>query len=59
LTREITTDVSYAPFVVSAEEQTWYHAAHGWKTDEQVAEWVESDPIVDQIIMTELTRSLG
>ena len=59
LSREVFTEVTYSPFVVSKEEQTSVHAAHGWQTDEQVAEEVEADPIVERIIDSEIKRGLG
>lgn len=40
-------DVSYGPFVQSAEHQAWHHGLRGWKTDEQVLEeeaaWVQRE----------------
>ena len=59
LSREIFTEVSYAPWVVGAEDQTKVHAEHGWQTDEQIAQEVEEDPILDVIIARELGRELG
>jgi hypothetical protein len=32
----IWTEVSYSHFVQGQDKQTWFHKAHGWKTDEQV-----------------------
>lgn len=43
LTREVWTDVSYAPYVQSAEDQTATMRAIGWQTDEDVANDVMND----------------
>lgn len=59
LSREIYTEVSYAPEVVGAEDQTEVHKAHGWQTDEQIAQEVEEDPMLDVIIARQLGRELG
>lgn len=59
LSQEIFTEVSYAHLVVGDEDQTAVHAEHGWKTESEIAEWVEGDPILDVIIARELGRELG
>ena len=37
LSRQVYTDVTYAPHVMAAEEQVSWAPEHGWRTDEQIA----------------------
>ncbi len=37
LTQIVGTKVSYGPFVMDEDKQTWFHKAHGWKTIQTVA----------------------
>ena len=49
--------VSYGPWVQSAEQQTWFHAETGWKTDAQIAE--EKRESVLDAIKKAVDRHLG
>ena len=55
LSRDVFNDTPYAPLVQSADEQASFHAAHGWQTDEMVAEDV-TDNVVDRIVIEEFER---
>jgi hypothetical protein len=46
LTKVIGNNVSYGPFVQSAEKQAKFHKRRGWKTDEQVID-EEQDTVLD------------
>ena len=46
LTKVIGNNVSYGPYVQSAEKQAKFHKQRGWKTDQQVAE-EEADTVLD------------
>jgi hypothetical protein len=45
-TKVIGNNVSYGPFVQSAEKQAKFHERRGWKTDEQVID-EEQDTVLD------------
>jgi len=46
LTKVIGNNVSYGPYVQSAEDQAKIHGERGWKTDQQVAD-EEADTVID------------
>jgi hypothetical protein len=48
LTQVVRNNVSYGPYVQSAEKQAGFHKRRGWKTDQQVAE-EESDTVIDNV----------
>ena len=48
LTKVIGNNVSYGPYVQSAEDQAKIHGERGWKTDQQVAD-EEADTVIDSI----------
>ena len=45
-TQVVGNNVSYGPYVQSAEDQAKIHGERGWKTDQQVAE-EEADTVID------------
>ena len=56
LTQVVGNNVSYGPYVQSAEKQAGFHKARGWKTDEQVIE--EEGDTVLQFVKSEIDREL-
>ena len=51
-------EVSYVEHVQSYESQTATHKAHGWQTDQAVAEDVEKSPALDKVLGAEIEREL-
>ena len=56
-TQVVGNNVSYGPFVQSAEEQAKIHGKRGWKTDQQVID-EESDTVLD-FVKDEIDRILA
>ena len=58
LTREVWTDVSYAPYVQSAEYQSGVMRVIGWQTDEEVVEEVMNDARIQRRIDAAIDSAL-
>lgn len=56
LTQVVGNNATYAPYVQSAEKQASFHAARGWKTDEQVID--EEGPTVLNYVKSEVDKEL-
>ncbi len=53
------TNVPYAPYVVSAADQTKQHKATGWRTEKDVIDDLESRNVVERIVVAELVSYVG
>jgi len=58
LEQHVISHVSYASLVQGADDQMDVHKRHGWHTEEQVVDEVNSDKAVDAAIMAALNKIL-